>query len=181
MGRFAGDNAPTRKTYLIGDLEWDAAELELVKSVHVQAEFDHDDDAVKKTVWLQGVADDPASKGMPNAIVGFADLSMPDVEEVLSRHAENPNVRGIRHMLNYGDDPVLRSADRDGLMSDDGWRRGCRLMDKCGTSLTCRSGLGRQMRPPGWAWRSLKFRSSSTTPECRKTLTPRSRRSGEPL
>ena len=85
-----------------------------MKSVHVQAEFDHDDDPVTETVWLQGVVDDPASKGMPNAIVWSADLSMPDVEEVLSRHAEYPNMRGIRHMLNYGDDPVLRSADRDG-------------------------------------------------------------------
>jgi predicted TIM-barrel fold metal-dependent hydrolase len=71
---------------------------------------------------------------MPNAIVWFADLSMPDVEEVLSRHAEYPNMRGIRHMLNYGDDPVLRSADRDGLMSDDGWRPGYRLLGRCGVS-----------------------------------------------
>ena len=130
IDHFVGDYAPIRKTYLIGDLHRDAAELDLVKSVHVQAEFDHNDDPVKETAWLQGVADDPASRGLPNAIVGFADLSKPDVEKILSRHAEYPNMRGIRHMLNYADDPVLRFADRDGLMSENGWRRGYRLLSK---------------------------------------------------
>ena len=104
----------------------------------MQAEFTNNSGPVKETTWLQGVADDPASRGMPNAIVGFAALSKPDVEKILSRHAEYPNMRGIRHMLNYADDPVLRFADRDGLLSATGWRRGFRLPSQSDMSVDLR-------------------------------------------
>ena len=57
---FAGDYSDIRRTYLIGDLHQDAAEFELSKSVHLQAEFDHSD-PVGETAWLQSVHDDPAS------------------------------------------------------------------------------------------------------------------------
>ena len=134
IDHFVGDYSPIRKSYLIGDLHRDAGDFELVKSVHVQAEFDHDDDPVKETAWLQGVADDPASRGMPNAIVGFADLSERQVEATLVRHIDYSNMRGIRHMLNYADDPGLRFAERDGLMSDDKWRQGYRLLSEFGLS-----------------------------------------------
>lgn len=130
IDHFVGNYSPIRKSYLIGDLHRDAEGLDLIKSVHVQAEFDHDDDPVKETAWLQGVAHDPDSRGMPNAIVGFADLGTPDVEDTLARHAEHANMRGIRHMLNYLDDPGLRFAEQDHLMSDSNWRRGYRLLAK---------------------------------------------------
>jgi predicted TIM-barrel fold metal-dependent hydrolase len=125
---FVGDHGSFRKTYLIDDLHRDAGELDLIKSVHVQAEFDHNDDPVKETAWLQGVADDPGSRGMPNAIVGFADLTAPDVDDTLMRHAEHANMRGIRHMLNYADDPGLRSTEQAHLMSNPDWQRGYRML-----------------------------------------------------
>ena len=58
-----GDYAAIRRNYLIGDFRADAARLELVKSVHVQAEVDHAD-PVAETAWLQAVAGDPASGGL---------------------------------------------------------------------------------------------------------------------
>ncbi|NQW16383.1 MAG: amidohydrolase family protein [Chloroflexi bacterium] len=130
IDHFAGDYSPICNTYLISDLHRDAEGLDLIKSVHVQAEFDHADDPVKETAWLQGVADDPDSRGMPNAIVGFADLSAPDVDETLARHAKYANMRGIRHMLNYADDPGLRFTEQNHLMADSDWRRGYRLLAK---------------------------------------------------
>jgi predicted TIM-barrel fold metal-dependent hydrolase len=128
IGHFVGDYSPIRRTYLISDFRQDADRLPLQKSVHVQAEWDHHDDPVKETAWLQSVADAPASNGMPNGIVGFANLSDPNVEEVLARHTQHRNFRGIRHMLNFADDPSLRFAERGDLMDDPQWRRGFRSL-----------------------------------------------------
>ncbi len=127
---FAGDFSPLAKSYLFGDLHDDASDVDLYKCVHIQAEFDHDQDPVIETAWLQSIADNPTSQGMPHGIVAFADLSAPDVEDVLTRHVEHPNMRGIRHMLNYEKDPALRFTDCDHLMSDGNWQRGFRLLAK---------------------------------------------------
>ena len=77
-----------------------AAGLDLVKSVHVQAEHDAAD-PVRETRWLQSVADAPGSGGFPHAIVAYADLSGParEVDAMLAAHCSSPNVRGIRQML----------------------------------------------------------------------------------
>ena len=95
-----GDYAAIRRSYRIADLLDDAANQPLVKSVHLQAEVDHAD-PVAETAWLQSVADDPASRGLPNGIVAYADLAAPDADDVLARHCAHANMRGIRHMLNY--------------------------------------------------------------------------------
>ncbi len=100
IDHFVGDYTPIRHSYLVSDFHRDAEGIPLKKSVHIQAEWDHNADPVGETAWLQGVADDPASRGMPNGIIAYANLSDPDVEGVLERHAEHANWRGIRHMLN---------------------------------------------------------------------------------
>ena len=92
------DYSSLRKNYLISDFLQDIGDLEIVASVHIQAEHDPRDH-VRETRWLQAVADDPGSRGMPNAIVANADLAAPDAEEVLRKHCEFRNVRGIRQAL----------------------------------------------------------------------------------
>ena len=134
IDHFVGDYSPIRQSFLIKDFLAGAEGLPLRKSVHVQAEWDHDGDPVGETAWLQDVADDPGSQSMPNAIIGYANLSDPDVEETLSRHAEHSNWRGIRHMLNWSDDPGFRFADREDYMQDRQWRAGYRLLGKLGGS-----------------------------------------------
>ena len=133
---FAGDYSDIRRTYLIGDLHQDAAEFELSKSVHLQAEFDHSD-PVGETAWLQSVHDDPASRGLPSAAVAYADFEADNVEEVLARHCEYSVMRGIRYMLNFGDEPTMRFAHRDGLMQDPKWLSGYRQLAKFGLSFDC--------------------------------------------
>ncbi len=130
IDHFVGDYTPIRQTFLISDFLAGADGIPLQKSVHVQAEWDHDSDPVGETAWLQGVADDPASRGMPHAIIGYANLAEPDVEETLARHAEHANWRGIRHMLNWSDDPGFRFAERGDYMQDEQWRSGYRLLAK---------------------------------------------------
>ena len=69
-----------------------------------------------------------ASRGMPHAIIGFADLSEPDAPELIARHAEHANWRGIRHMLNWAEDPKWQFTDRNDLMTDADWLRGYRAL-----------------------------------------------------
>lgn len=88
------------RNYLVSDFQADIANQNIVKSVHVQAEYD-EADPVAETAWLQQVADSPGSGGFPHAIVAWADLSQPDVESVLEGHRAYPNLRGIRQMLNH--------------------------------------------------------------------------------
>ncbi len=129
IDHFIGDYSIFRRTYLISHLHEDAADLPLVKSVHVQAEWDHEADPVGETAWLQSVADADGSRGMPHAIIGYADLSSDDAPELIARHAEHSNWRGIRHMLNYSEDPTYQFTDRNDLMSDPKWLRGYRALE----------------------------------------------------
>ncbi|MDA1278874.1 MAG: amidohydrolase family protein [Chloroflexi bacterium] len=135
IDHFVGDYSPIRQSWLIKDLHDGSRDVPLKKSVHVQAEWDHNADPVGETEWLQSVADDSRSGDMPNAIVGYANLSDPNVEAVLERHAEFPNWRGIRHMLNWSDDkPNFRFAETGNLMSDPQWRAGFKLLTVFGGS-----------------------------------------------
>ena len=135
IDHFAGDYSRIRRTYLIGDLISDAAAgpYELVKSIHVQAEWDHESDPVGETAWLQGVADSSEANGLVSAIIGNADFFSPDVGDVLERHAAHPNFRGIRQMLNHSqDNPALNFIERGDVMDDPAWRDGYRLLAKYG-------------------------------------------------
>ncbi len=134
VDHIAGEYDAIRKSYLIGDFLADAGGEELVKSVHVEAAFDPAGDPVEETAWLQSLADDPASRGIPHAIVAFADLAAADVEETLARHRAHANMRGIRYMLNHGPEPKLCFAPRGDLMGDSAWRAGLALLPRYGLS-----------------------------------------------
>jgi predicted TIM-barrel fold metal-dependent hydrolase len=126
--RLWGKPADIPSEYLPEDLLADAGDLDLVKSVHVQCGYDPSR-PVDETKWLQGLADAPGSGGFPHAIVAFADLSRPDVDEVLSQHREYKNVRGIRHMLNRHKNELWHMSDRD-YLKDDTWRQNFSLLAK---------------------------------------------------
>ena len=128
IDHFVGDYSIFRRTYLISHLHADAEGLPLVKSVHVQAEWDHEQDSVGETAWLQSVADSSGSRGMPHAIIGYTDLSRPGAADEIARHTEYPNWRGIRHMLNWAEDPKWQFTDRSDLMDDAQWRAGYRAL-----------------------------------------------------
>jgi predicted TIM-barrel fold metal-dependent hydrolase len=159
IDHFAGDYSKIRRTYLIGDLIADASAgpYELVRSVHVQAEWDHDSDPVGETAWLQGVADSSEANGLVSAIVGNADFFSPDVEEVLERHAAHSNFRGIRQMLNHSqDNAALNFIDRGDAMDDPTWRNGYRLLAKFGASFDMQI----------WPWQlEMAARLASEIPE----------------
>lgn len=88
----------------------------VAKVVHVQAAIGSED-PVEETRWLQDFAD---RLGIPNGIVAYADLAAADAAAVLERHAEFPNLRGVRD-LRY-----------DGYLGDPAWRRGYALLERHG-------------------------------------------------
>lgn len=126
LDRVFGDYSAIRKDYLIDDFLSDIKNQNVVKTVHLQVEYDHDD-PVAETRWLQGVAD---KHGYPHGIVGFADLSSPNLQQVLEAHLEFPNVRGIRQCLNFHRDPVKTFIDKPDLMSNAQWRAGYALLKR---------------------------------------------------
>jgi predicted TIM-barrel fold metal-dependent hydrolase len=130
----AGDLTPICQSYRLDDFLFDAAGLELVKSVHLQAEVDRRD-TVAETAWLQAIADAPESRGFPHGIVAFADLADPRVEATLERHCQYANLRGIRYILNYeAGEPLYCATDRGDWLHDPQWRAGYGLLGRYGLS-----------------------------------------------
>jgi len=126
----AGDIEPLRRNYLLDDYVGDAAGCDIVRSVHVQAECDPAD-AVAETRWLQAIAD---THGYPHAIVAYVALHLPDAAEVIHAHLQYRNIRGVRQLLNWHDDPAKRQTDRPDYLTDPAWRRGFSLLGQYGLS-----------------------------------------------
>ena len=127
---FTGDYSSIAKTHLLEHFLADAGTIDVVKLVHIDAGHDPDD-PVGETRWLQRIADDPASGGRPNAIIGKADFSKEDVEAILVAHAEAPNFRGIRQILNVHPDKRFDYVGRH-YMAEPAWRERFKLLAKYG-------------------------------------------------
>jgi predicted TIM-barrel fold metal-dependent hydrolase len=124
-----GSVEPIAADYLLDDYLADAANWNVAGMVHVDAGADASA-ALDETRWLQDMA---AERGMPKGIVAFAALDDPAVEGLLEAHAAHPNVRGIRHIVNWHPDPRRTYTERD-LTGDEAWQRGFGLLGKYGLS-----------------------------------------------
>lgn len=70
-----------------------------------------------------------------SAIVGYADLSSSDLEDILQRHCESNRFRGIRHMLNFHPTkPQYSEPAHDNYLTDPTWIKGFGLLAKYGLS-----------------------------------------------
>ncbi len=118
--RMYGDHTPICRDYLVQDFLADCRAQNVVRSVHVQANW-NPDDAVGETRWVQSVAD---AHGFPHGIVAYADLAAPNLDDMLEAHLESANVRGIRQILGHTDDPGLARRDRPDHLADPAWARG---------------------------------------------------------
>ena len=124
----AGDLTPICRSYRLSDFLEDARHQDLAASVHLQAAMAH---PLAETAWLQSLADAPGSHGFPHAIVAWADLADPAVEQLLERHCTHPNVRGIRFMLNYlPGEPLYCMTDRPDWLADPQWLAGFALLER---------------------------------------------------
>lgn len=126
--------AVLRAPYVLTEFLADVGELEVVGSVHVQAEVDHAMDPVLETAWVQSVADASERRGLPSAAVGYADLRRFDLEATLERHSRHTVMRGIRQEAWF--DPASTRGDipRVNLLEDARWRAGYRSLARFGLS-----------------------------------------------
>jgi predicted TIM-barrel fold metal-dependent hydrolase len=129
---FMGDYEAITGKHEVKEFLSDAGEIEVLKAVHVEAAHDPAD-PLAETAWLQSLAGEPGSRGIPHGIVAAANLAEPDVERLLAAHAEHPNVRGIRQILNVHPDPFYDYVGRH-FMREPEWRQGFKLLRKYGLS-----------------------------------------------
>jgi predicted TIM-barrel fold metal-dependent hydrolase len=126
--RIFGPYDSIRRDYPIEEYLADIRVCGVGKTVYVQVNWTPYQE-VDETRWVQSVAD---KHGRPNAIVGFADLTSPDVEKTLASHLKSPLFRGVRQQLHWHANPQYRFASRPDLMNDSQWRRGFALLQELG-------------------------------------------------
>jgi len=129
---FMGEYGPLARTHEVKEFLADAGEVEVLKVVHIDAGHDPAD-PLAETRWLQSLIDAPGSRGMPQGIVAYADLSVPGVDALLAAHAAHPNVRGIRQILNVHPDPFYDYVGRH-FMQEPAWREGFKHLRRHGLS-----------------------------------------------
>jgi predicted TIM-barrel fold metal-dependent hydrolase len=112
--RIFGPYESIRRDYPIGEYLDDVAGAGVAKSVYVQANW-APHRFVDEVAWVQQVANDT---GWPQAIVGYADLLVPDIRAALDSLARFPLMRGIRMQLHWHENAQYRFASRADLPLD---------------------------------------------------------------
>ncbi len=126
--RMFGDYFGIRRDYPVEEWMNDIVPQGAVKSVHVTAMWGPGR-AVEETKWLQATAD---KHGFPHGIVCNVDLASSEAEAAIAAQKQFPNLRGVRHMLYWDNDPVRQGAPRADFCNDRDFRRGFALLEKHG-------------------------------------------------
>lgn len=125
-----GDYSALRRNYLPPNYRRDSARFRVVKTVHMEAEWNRAD-PVAETRWIETVN---RNYGLPSACIGHAEPDRSDIEEVLAGHAKSKLVRGIRHKPAAMSDPRDAKRGMPGSMDDPAWRKGYALLERFGLS-----------------------------------------------
>ena len=118
--------------YLVDDYISDIKKLNIIKSIHVQAEINKSE-TVYETEWLQNISNSNSSTNtfnFPNAIIGFADFLDSDVEKILEQHLKTANFRGIRHILNFDKNNKDISHASIDYLKEETWLKNFSLLNK---------------------------------------------------
>ncbi|CAN5131233.1 amidohydrolase [soil metagenome] len=126
----AGDmSGIAHRNYALEDYRADTAGWRVDKIVHVECGFPIGQQ-LAETDWLQSLADDD---GLLQGIVAGADLLDPDLDFLLEAHATRANVRGVRQIVCWHEDPLKTYTDRD-LLRDPTWTAGLGKLARHGLS-----------------------------------------------
>lgn len=135
---FMGDYSALKHDFLPADYRRVSANHNVLKTVHVEAEWDRSDQ-VGETRWLTQLNQ---RYGLPSAIVAHAWFDADDTEEILAAQASFPLVRGIRSKPVTSAAPGLQTPGAPGTMQDPRWLAGFSLLEKYQLSW--------DMRVPPW-------------------------------
>ncbi len=125
-----GDTTPLKRNYLYDDYRRDAAHQNVVKSVHMEAEW-NTADPVGESRWLTAYA---AGHDLPSALVAQAWLDRDDVEAVLTAQAGFDLVRGVRQKPWAAPTADDFTPGATGSMADPKFRDGYALLGPLGLS-----------------------------------------------
>mgnify|MGYP003319942102 FL=1 len=125
-----GNYDAIRTNYLPIDYADDTVGVEVVGSVHIEAEW-NPDDPVGETRWL---ADITQACNHPVVFVVQARLDQEDIEDVLSAHSVYRQTRGIRQKPLATEQTSPRQRGLPGSMDDPKWRDGYAYLDRFGYS-----------------------------------------------
>jgi predicted TIM-barrel fold metal-dependent hydrolase len=121
-----GDLTAIRRNYLVDDYRRDAANQNVVASVHVEAGWDRADDPLAEIKWLETL---DKSSGVAVRYIGFADLAASDSGAVLDRLSEVRRCVGVRQMLSWHPtEPAKCFAPRPNIADEADFRRGVALL-----------------------------------------------------
>ena len=121
-----GDLDAIRRNYLVEDYRRDAANQNVVASVHIEAAWDRADDPLAEIEWLETL---DKSSGVAARYIGFADLTAPGVAAALDRLSEVKRCVGVRQMLSWHPTaPAKCFAPRPGIADEPDFRRGVALL-----------------------------------------------------
>lgn len=120
--RIFGSYDTLRRDYPIEEYAADARPHGVTMSIHVQANVAPGGE----TEEVEWAASCGSAAGLVQGVVGFADLSAPDVGNTLDRHLAVSALRGIRQQLHWHRDPALSYAPAPDQMLRPEWQRGLR-------------------------------------------------------
>ena len=104
-----GDYAPMAHDHLPQDLVQASGEIEVLATVHVEADAT---DPIAETRWLSSLMEKGDSR-VTSALVVGVDLSRDDAAAVLDEHMSlSPSVRGVRQILNVHANPLFDYVGR---------------------------------------------------------------------
>lgn len=126
-----GDHGAIKRDYLPVDYRADFEGLNLVGSVHVQANCGAED-PVAETAWLQDLVDKAAC---PTAIVAEVDLTRADAAKQIERHRQYARLRGVRALAAWDRVGRWRFATRPGILGEPAFRAGAATLAATGLSL----------------------------------------------
>lgn len=133
-----GDYSPICRSYLVDDYLLDSTGHNVVKTVHMEAEWDSID-PVGETRWLHDLHD---KTGYPHAVIGQAWFARDDIEDVLSGHREFPLVRSVRQKPAAARSAAEFRPGMPGSMAD--------LAFRAGYEALVRSRLHYDLQCPWW-------------------------------
>jgi len=108
------------------------AENEYFSAHFRQHDTGHDRAApLAETAWLQAIAD---ARGFPHGLVAWAPMGTPDFPRVLARQARFRNLRGIRAVAAWHEDPALSFAADPHLLDDPRFVRDAAALAEAGLS-----------------------------------------------
>jgi predicted TIM-barrel fold metal-dependent hydrolase len=123
-----GDLDAIRRNYLVDDYLRDAANQNVVASVHIEAAWDRADDPLREIEWLETL---DKSSGVAARYIGFADLTAPVAAAALDRLSQVRRCVGVRQMLSWHpSEPAKCFASRPGIADEAAFRRGVELLTR---------------------------------------------------